>query len=85
MISGLTAALQAFVDNGSLAGLAARLWRHGQEIQTTCVGWRDREAALPVEHDTLFRIASLSKPITSAAALLLWEEGKFALTDPIRA
>jgi CubicO group peptidase (beta-lactamase class C family) len=79
----LTAALQAFVDAGSLAGLAARVWRNGHEAQTTCVGWRDMEAALPVEHDTLFRIASLSKPITSAAALLLWEEGKFALTDPI--
>ena len=79
----LTAALQAFVDDGSLAGLAARVWRNGHEVQTTCVGFRDMEAALPVEHDTLFRIASLSKPITSAAALLLWEEGKFALTDPI--
>ena len=77
------AALQTFVDEGSLAGLAARIWRNGKEVQTTCVGWRDREAALPVETDTLFRIASLSKPITSAAALLLWEEGKFALTDPI--
>ena len=79
----LTTAFQALVDDGSLAGLAARVWRNGQEVQTTCVGWRDMEAALPVEHDTLFRIASLTKPITSAAALLLWEEGRFALTDPI--
>jgi CubicO group peptidase (beta-lactamase class C family) len=79
----LAAGLQAFVDDGSLAGLAARVWRDGEEEQTICVGWRDIEAALPVRSDTLFRIASLSKPVTSAAALLLWEEGKFALTDPI--
>ncbi len=76
-------ALQKYVDEGSIAGLAARVWRGGREVHTACVGWRDREAALPVEPNTLFRIASLSKPVTSAAAMLLWQEGKFALTDPI--
>ena len=41
------------------------------------VGWRDIEAALPIGRDTLFRIASMTKPITSTAALMLYEEGRF--------
>jgi CubicO group peptidase (beta-lactamase class C family) len=47
------------------------------------VGWRDVEANLPVDRDTIFRIASMTKPITSVAALRLVEEGRIALTDPI--
>jgi CubicO group peptidase (beta-lactamase class C family) len=76
-------ALGRFVDEGSIAGLVARVWRQDEGEHTVCVGWRDMEASLPVRSDTLFRIASLSKPVTSAAALLLWEDGKFALTDSI--
>lgn len=52
-------------------------------IQTAGVGWRDVEARLPVERDTLFRIASMTKPITSTAVLMLFEEGRFALNDSI--
>ena len=48
-----------------------------------CYGWRDREAGLPVEPDTIWRIASMTKPVTSVAAMTLWEEGAFELTDPI--
>jgi CubicO group peptidase (beta-lactamase class C family) len=47
------------------------------------VGWRDVEPGLPIERDTLFRIASMTKPITSTAALMLVEEGKIALDEPI--
>src|SRR5262249_7388193 len=46
-------------------------------------GWRDREARDPMRRDSLFRIASMSKPITSVAALTLYDEGRFALEDPI--
>jgi CubicO group peptidase (beta-lactamase class C family) len=58
------------------------VWRDGV-VQIACVGWRDVEAQLPIERDTIFRIASMSKPITSAVALMLFEEGRFALDDPI--
>jgi len=47
------------------------------------VGWRDKERKLPVEQDTIFRLASMTKPITSVAALILVEQGRIALTDPI--
>ena len=78
----ITQALGAIVDKGTMAGAATLIYRSGQ-AQTTCVGWRDVHAKLPIERDTLFRIASLSKPITSTAALMLLQEGKFALDDPI--
>jgi len=79
----IATAIGAYVDAGTLAGAATLFWREGKVVQTTCVGWRDMENKLPIERDTLFRIASMSKPITSAAALQLFEEGRFALDDPI--
>ena len=78
----IQATLQKVVDSGELAGAATLVWRDG-EAQTACVGWRDVEANLPVERDTIFRIASMTKPITSVATLTLIEEGRIALTDSI--
>jgi CubicO group peptidase (beta-lactamase class C family) len=79
----IVAAIEAYVDVGELAGAATLVWRHGEVAQVRCAGWRDVDAKLPVERDTIFRIASMTKPITSAAALMLFEEGRFALDDPI--
>ena len=71
------------VAAGELAGAATLVWRDGKVVQQAAVGWRDIEAGLPMERDSIFRIASLTKPITSVAALMLLEEGAFALDDPI--
>src|SRR5829696_3233592 len=76
-------ALGSFVDAGALAGAATLIWRDGKVVQHAAVGWRDVEAGLPIERDTLFRIASMTKPITSTAVLMLLDEGRFALEDPI--
>lgn len=81
-VSEIEAAMQRVVDCGQLAGLATLAWRDG-EAQTIVVGWRDVEAHLPVARDTIFRIASMSKPITSLAALMLVEEGRINLSDSI--
>jgi CubicO group peptidase (beta-lactamase class C family) len=78
----VTAALSRYVDAGKLAGCATLIWRDGA-VDASCVGWRDVEARLPIERDTIFRIASMTKPITTAAALVLMDEGRFALDDPI--
>src|SRR5438270_6745138 len=75
-------ALQKAVDAGDLAGAATLAWHKGN-VETICVGWRDREENSPVERDTIFRLASMSKPITSLAALMLVEQGRMALSDPI--
>jgi CubicO group peptidase (beta-lactamase class C family) len=74
--------IQKYVDEGQIAGAAAAVWRDGA-MQVVCAGWRDVETHLPIERDTIFRIASMTKPITSAAALMLVDEGKIALDDPI--
>ena len=79
----IAAAIGALVDAGQLAGAVSLVWRGGQAIQTAAVGWRDLEARAPLQRDSLFRIASMTKPITSTAALTLFEEGRFALEDPI--
>jgi CubicO group peptidase (beta-lactamase class C family) len=82
----IEAALQKVVDSGEIAGAATLVWRARSgygEARTACVGWRNVEANLPVERDTIFRIASMTKPITSVAALKLVEQGRIALTDSI--
>src|SRR5262245_2919680 len=81
----IEAALQAAVDGGGLAGAATLVWRAGRIVQNAAVGWRNIEAGLRLERDSLFRIASLSKPITTVAALTLLDEGRFALDDAISA
>jgi CubicO group peptidase (beta-lactamase class C family) len=79
----ITTAISRFVDAGILAGAVTLVWQDGQVIQAGGVGWRDVESKLPMERNTLFRIASMTKPITSTAALMLFEEGRFGLSDPI--
>jgi CubicO group peptidase (beta-lactamase class C family) len=79
----MATAMAAFVERGALAGAATLVWRDGRVVQTAAVGWRDMEARLPIERSTLFRIASMTKPITSTAALMLLEEGCYTLDEPI--
>jgi CubicO group peptidase (beta-lactamase class C family) len=71
------------VDAGELAGAATLTWREGRVVQAAAAGWRDIAAGLSIERDTQFRIASMSKPITSVVALTFLDEGRFALDDPI--
>jgi len=74
-----------YVDDGRLAGWLITVSRHGRVAHVSCYGSRDAEAGLPVEPDTLWRIYSMTKPVTSVAAMMLYEEGAFALTDPVAA
>lgn len=82
-LAQIPAALQGFVDQGSLSGAVTLLWRKGEVAQVNTVGRRDIAGGKPMERDTLFRIASMTKPVTSVAALMLMEEGKLRLEDPI--
>ncbi len=76
-------AMQGVVDQGLLSGVVTLLWRNGEVAQVITNGQRDIEAGKPMQRDTIFRIASMTKPITSVAALMLMEEGKLSLGDPI--
>src|SRR3569833_1451484 len=80
--TSLLTALEEPVAKGQLAGAAALVW-HNSRTRAICAGWREVESQIPIERDTLFRIASLTKPITSVAALTLLDEGRFALHGPI--
>jgi CubicO group peptidase (beta-lactamase class C family) len=75
--------LARYVDDGRLPGWSLLVSRHGEVVHRSVCGYRDLEAGLPVEADTLFRIYSMSKPVTSVAAMMLYEEGAFDLADPI--
>jgi CubicO group peptidase (beta-lactamase class C family) len=72
-----------YVDDGRLPGWALLVSRDGRIVHLASCGHRDREADLPVELDTLWRIYSMTKPITSVAAMMLYEEGAFELKDPV--
>ena len=72
-----------YVADGRLAGWLLTVSRHGQLAYVARAGSRDLEAGLPVTDDTLWRIYSMTKPITSVAAMLLYEEGKLGLNDPV--
>jgi len=75
--------LGGYVDRGEFAGAATLVWREGKIAHAGAFGWRDKDAGAPIRRDTLFRIASISKPITALAAMTLLEEGRFSLNDPI--
>ncbi|WP_460723992.1 serine hydrolase domain-containing protein [Nocardia heshunensis] len=75
--------LEGYVERGEVAGAVAMIYRHGELAQVDAVGWRDRAADLPMQRDTLFRIASMTKPITAVAALTLVQDGLIDLHDPI--
>jgi CubicO group peptidase (beta-lactamase class C family) len=74
-----------YVDDGRLPGWLITVSRHGRLAYVSCYGSRDAEAGLPAEPDTLWRIYSMTKPITAVAAMMLYEEGAFELTDPVSA
>jgi len=73
----------SYIDQGKYAGGITMVSRAGQTVHFECFGQRDIAGGLPVEGDTIFRIYSMTKPITSAAIMMLLEEGGFRLSDPI--
>ena len=72
-----------YVDDGRLAGWSALVARRGRIAHLAMAGDRDAGAGLPVEAGTRWRIYSMTKPVTSVAAMMLWEEGAFELKDPV--
>jgi CubicO group peptidase (beta-lactamase class C family) len=73
-----------YVEDGRLPGWLVMVSRRGRIVHLSTYGRRDLEADLPVELDTRFRIYSMTKPITAVAAMQLYEEGAFALKDPVQ-
>ena len=72
-------AMQNYIDNGRIPGFLTVVARHGKIVHFETIGMRDIENNKPIEADTIFRIHSMSKPITSVAVMMLYEEGHFQL------
>ena len=79
----LEAGMQRYVDEGRVAGLVTLVMRNGRIVHHAAYGKADREAGLPMKKDTIFRIASQTKALTSVAAMILVEEGRLSLADPV--
>src|SRR5439155_21781503 len=74
--------MRGYVDRGEVAGVVTLLCRH-DDVHVEAIGKQDLAAATPMRRDTIFRIASMTKPITAAAAMILVEEAKLRLDDPV--
>ncbi len=82
-LARIDTALKRYTDSDSVAGLVALVLRDGVPVYQAAFGWADREAGRRMTPDALFRIASQSKAITSAAIMMLVEEGKLGINDPV--
>ena len=78
-----TRRLQSHVDARDIAGVVAAVVRHGRLVYLEALGELDRERGLAMRDDALFRLYSMTRPITSLAAMILWEEDRFELDDPV--
>jgi CubicO group peptidase (beta-lactamase class C family) len=76
--------MEAFVKGGQVAGVVTLVGHRGRIAQHAAVGLADREANQPMQKDSLFGIASMTKPITAVAVMILRDEGKLALDDPVQ-
>ena len=74
---------QRFIDDNQIAGAVALVARHGKVVHHSAVGWKHKEADLPMTTDAIFTMMSMTKPIVSAGLMMLFEEGRFRLDDPI--
>ena len=81
-VSDLQSLVQSFVDAGEAPGVVALVAR-GDDVDIAAAGTLDAEGTAPMTEDAIFRGASITKPITAAAVMLLVDEGRLALDDPI--
>lgn len=82
-LNRITDITQLYVDEGKLAGVITMVARRGKIVHFEAVGQRGADDATPLKKDDLFRIYSMTKPITATALMQLYEQGKFHLTDPV--
>jgi CubicO group peptidase (beta-lactamase class C family) len=75
--------MQRFVDRNEIAGVVTLVSRAGRTVDTHATGFQDFESKTPMRTDTIFRIMSMTKPVTSVAIMMLYEEGKLLLSDPV--
>lgn len=82
-LARIAPAMQRYIDTRRVPGTITAVLRRGQLVHLAVQGQMDVDAGKPMRRDTVFRIASMTKPITSVALMMLWEEGGFQLRDPV--
>ena len=82
-LGNIQAFVKSYVDDGKLPGYLCLVSRYGEEAHFVSYGMRDVERRAPISRDTVFRIYSMTKPITSVALMMLYEKGAFQLDDPV--
>ena len=82
-LKALQRTMRALVDDAKLAGVTTLVARHGKVVYIDAYGVQDLATKKPVTRDTIFRIASMTKPIVGVAMMMLWEQGKWTLDDPV--
>jgi CubicO group peptidase (beta-lactamase class C family) len=82
-LARLPEGMKELVDKGKLAGVVTMVSRHGKVVEFDATGKRDIASNAPMQKDSIFRIYSMSKPITGVAMMMLFEEGKWQLNDPV--
>jgi CubicO group peptidase (beta-lactamase class C family) len=82
-LTEIPARMKEFVAAGTISGVVTIVARHGKVVEFDAVGLRDIESNAPMQKDSLFRIASLTKPVTCAAIMALVDDGRIALIDPV--
>ncbi len=83
LLARIPARMQSFVDAGRASGIVTLVMRHGHLGALNAVGYRDLESKAPMRTTDIFRIMSMSKPVTSAAVMILVDEGKVGIYDPV--
>jgi CubicO group peptidase (beta-lactamase class C family) len=83
LLARIPGKMQSYVDKGTAAGIVTIVVRHGHVASLDAVGYRDRETKVPMRTDTIFRIASMTKSFTAAGVMILVDEGRLSLLDPV--
>ncbi len=82
-LAAMDAAIEAHIDDGTIAGAVVLVARHGRLCHASALGYRDVGTKARAGIDDLYRLFSMTKPVTAVAMLLLWDEGRWTLDDPI--
>ena len=82
-LARIGAVLQEDIDNGRIPGAVVAVARHGKLVLFEAYGWRNKDARVPMTTDTIFNVASMTKPMTAVGALMLYEQGRLLMDDPL--
>src|ERR1700712_709426 len=82
-LNRIAATLKSDIEAGRIPGAVIAIARHGKLVALDAYGWRDKEAGVAMTTDTIFNIASMTKPMTTVGALMLYERGQILMNDPL--